>query len=514
MKRIKLSLGISLLLLTCAAMLVTNLVILPFWAGEILARESRHLQHMLKEAVASEEGVARFSPLLSLVAEIPGACLVWGESGQQAGKGPQLCRQGLHKLLATADAAGATHSSPVTSSVSDLFLARYVYVIVAAAKEPQQQGVAGIGVPNAELLGSLWGKERIIALYLLFNALILTALAFFRLLKSYVLPVDQMVEAAENYRGGDLHSLWAGKPANELGLLAESIQAMVQRIESDKKRLAQTVDELAEKNRQLCNNQREMVRAEKLATVGRLAAGLAHEIGNPLGVAQGYLQLLAMEGNRSEERAQYVSNALGELHRVDGLIRQLLDYARASKGLPQRFDVHGLLIEVAEGLKGHPFLDSIRFRLDLGATACEITADREQLRQVILNGLFNAADAVRAHREPGEGEIVLSTGLQESGPDETLTRLRIAIMDNGGGIKPEVLEAVFEPFFTTKEPGAGTGLGLSVSQSLIESMGGTIRLESVAGQGATLLLHLPLADPAMEAGQGEAARIEPRNSEE
>jgi signal transduction histidine kinase len=120
---------------------------------------------------------------------------------------------------------------------------------------------------------------------------------------------------------------------------------------------------------------------------------------------------------------------------------------------------------------------------------------------VILNCLINAADAIKACKAKGEGSIALATALvAPSQPENQTTMLQIAIQDNGEGIPQGLLDTVFDPFFTTKEPGAGTGLGLSVSLALIESMGGTIHLESVAGKGTTVQLLLPLAENAVPCG--------------
>ena len=181
---------------------------------------------------------------------------------------------------------------------------------------------------------------------------------------------------------------------------------------------------------------------------------------------------------------------------MDGLIRQLLNYARTSKGEPQRFDVQELLAELGETLRVQPFLEGIRLDLILPMEKAIIFADPEQLRQVILNCLINAADAIKTCTAKGEGAISMATSLVASlaqGDDDPVL-MQIAIQDNGEGMRPEVLEMVFDPFFTTKEPGSGTGLGLSVSLALIESMGGKIRLQSVAGEGTTVLLLLPLVD--------------------
>ena len=353
MKRIKITLGLSLLFLAGVSMLVTNFVILPFWAGDILSRETKHLQQLLANVQpAGSQGTRRPLPqvLQSLLADATGSCVVWGGANYPQVQLQSVCQQGLEPLVAAAGKTGVAQSSLSTLSLAELLSSGYCSVAVPVKLEDASSGVAAVGVPLSHILRPLWNKEQIIAVYLIFNAFILAAFAFFRLLKAYVLPVDKMVQAAEEYRSDGLQAFLVERPANELGHLAGSIQAMVQRIEADKEKLARAVAELGQKNALLRDNQREMIRAEKLASVGRLAAGLAHEIGNPLGVVQGYLQLLGMDDCLEDERVEYTAKALRELERVDGLIRRLLDYARSGQGDPVRFDVHDMLGEIVEDL--------------------------------------------------------------------------------------------------------------------------------------------------------------------
>jgi signal transduction histidine kinase len=495
-KRIKITLGLSLLLLTTVSMLVTNFVILPFWAGDILVREARHLQRLLAappRSAAARNGQIPLSPSLqSLLDDFPGGCVVFDDSFHCGRQSVAACGHGLKPVVAGAVETGRVHTSLPSFSLTGLFSSRYLYVAVPIASPDASFRIAAAGVPVSPLMQSLWSKEQIIAAYLVFNAFILAALAFFRLLKSYVQPVDRMVQAAENYRSDGLHVFLVERPANELGQLAGSIQAMVQRIEADKEKLAGAVKELAEKNTLLRDNQREMIRAEKLATVGRLTAGLAHEIGNPLGVALGYLQLLGMDDCSGEERVEYAAKAYRELERVDGLIRRLLDYTRTGKGTPGWFDLHDLLGEIVEDLKVQPFLKGIRLDLDLQAAMSVIWVDREQLRQVFLNCVLNAADAIKVcPGRKGEGIICVATTLFSI---QGRYLLLVTIADNGIGIPEELLDMVFDPFFTTKGPGAGTGLGLSVSLGLVEAMNGRMNIRSTAGEGTTVEVLLPLAD--------------------
>jgi two-component system, NtrC family, sensor kinase len=440
--------------------------------------------------------------LQALLEDSADGCASWHGAAYPGYQEAAACFLGLQPLVAVAAQTGTIRTSLSESGAPfSLLTAKHLYVAVPLTLPGKKREGIGLGIPLKQIFHSFWDKELVVAAYLVFNGLVLAALVYVRLLKSYVLPLDRLVQAAGSYQGDELRTFLMEKPTSELGHLAGSIKAMVQRIEHDKGMLKQTVDELAHKNQLLQQSQQEMVRTEKLASVGRLAAGLAHEIGNPLGVAQGYLQLLGMEGNSEQEGVEYLAKVQQELARVDGLIRQLLDYARTSKGESERFAVHGVLTELAETLRVQPFLDGIRLELILQADPNEIFADREQLRQVILNCLINASDAIKTSKNRDEGIIFLETALVvPSQPENGPLMLQIAIQDNGEGIPPELIDTVFDPFFTTKEPGAGTGLGLSVSLALVESMGGTIRIESGAGEGATVRLLLPLAAAVLPCG--------------
>ena len=490
MRRITLSLGLTLLLLAAAATLLTNIVILPFWIGDAQVREGQHLRRLLAASAAgsAQAQAEKHLPagLQRLLAETPGSCVRWAGTLYPDAADPS-CVKTLRPLVEAAVQSGADQVRPAT--ITPMSLLAPCYLTVAVASHIPDGPAVGAAVPLVQVLQPVWSKERIILVYLLCNALVLAALAFVRLLQSQVRPIDRLVEAAENYHGEGLDSVWPTASGNALGRLAGSIQAMVRRIEEEKRKLAETALELAESNRQLRENQAEMVRAEKLASVGRLAAGLAHEIGNPLGVAQGYLQLMAMENSEPGEIADYARRAEKELARVDGLIRQLLDFARSSRSRRELFDLHDLLAEMADNLRMQPFLEGIELALDCAAEPSTVFADPEQLRQVVLNCLINSADAIRA-QAPAEGGLIrlITAPADEAGR----AMLQLAIIDNGEGIEPALVEAVFDPFFTTKEPGAGTGLGLSVSLSLIESMGGRMRLASTKGEGATVTLLLPV----------------------
>ena len=500
MRHTKFTLACSLLLLVVVSMVVTNFVILPFWTSDILARESRSLQRFLAAvAPAKEYALHPPPPAVQLfLADNPEGCVYWQGVFYPSSHSSNIsCQQGLSLLLAAAERAGTAQTSRTAITLADLFGNEYLSVALPDGRT----GMVAAAIPLAQALRSLWAREQVIAVYLVFNALILAALAFFRFLRAYALPIGRMVQSVENYQGDGLSALFTEKSGNDLGQLSRSIGTMVQRIEADREKLTEAVGELAAKNALLQANQREMIRTEKLAAVGRLAAGLAHEIGNPLSVAQGYLQLLGMDHCTEQERDEYVGKTLRELERMDRLIRRLLDYARSGQGTPARSDAHALLAGIVEDLATQPFLKEIELVFIPQAQNSDVLVDDEQLRQVILNCVLNAADAINAAGRRPSGSISVTT-TQEPAEDGA-SSLHIAIADNGAGIPDVLLEAVFDPFFTTKEPGAGTGLGLSVSLTLVESMQGRMELHSRAGEGATVRIILPIAaGDSVEAGSG------------
>lgn len=335
--------------------------------------------------------------------------------------------------------------------------------------------------------------------YLVINVIMLGVVGFFRMAKLIARPIERLVHLAEEYKETDALLFAAGDSGNEFDRLALSLNGMLSRIESDRKALQATVDQLSEANEQLRQNQQEMIRTEKLASVGRLAAGLAHEIGNPLGVIQGYLGLLGQVEGSEAEKQEYLARAEGELQRINALVRRLLDFARTPQGERELFSVHSLLEEVVTMIRVRSGMENIKIDCAIEAETDTVYADPDQLKQVLVNCLLNSADAVTAAHHRSGGAITLSTDQCTQQAEEGQSEfLRVRIRDNGVGIAEQDLALVFDPFFTTKEPGKGTGLGLSVSRTIVESMGGKIEMESEEGQGSVVSILLPIASKVLE----------------
>ncbi|MDO5674715.1 MAG: ATP-binding protein [bacterium] len=347
---------------------------------------------------------------------------------------------------------------------------------------------------DAEAVARIWALQPLIAVYIVVNALIFSLLFFFRFSAHVSRPLQSLAAVAGRHQDDNQPTFPDLPQLGELHRLSFSLNRMLRRIEQDRARLQATAAELARKNEELLFNQEEMIRTEKLAATGRLAAGLAHELGNPLGVVQGYLELMQMEDCGDSERLEYSSNALAETDRMHRLISTLLQTARSRPGAVEPIDMHRVLRNFVTALQPQALLKGIAVRLSLGAENASVAAAEDSMRQVLLNALFNAVDAVRATGRL-DGLIELTTqAVQKNGR----AWFEICILDNGCGLDSEQAAKIFDPFFSTKEPGAGTGLGLSVSLSLVESMGGSMYALNREGGGMALYILLPLLPAAFD----------------
>jgi two-component system NtrC family sensor kinase len=369
-------------------------------------------------------------------------------------------------------------------------------LIIARPLVWQGKVVAAVGLakPLESIYVTLRHSQGILALYILVNTILLTLIGFLRLSKIFLQPVHRLVKRAEEYKEDDGIFFLARKEDNEFKRLSKSLNSMLNRISEDKQKLRTTVLSLEQANKDLKQAQREIIRAEKLASVGRLSSGIAHEIGNPLGIVRGYLDLLKSDQIEADERIEFIDRAAKEIERINTIIRQLLDLSRHSKEGAQAVSTHAIIEDIVNVLKIQPLMSQITLDLDLKAANDTIWADPNQLRQVILNLMINAADAIAASENSVRGKIMITSRIE---PGSLLTSnqqsqmLKIEFIDNGPGIAKENLSYIFDPFFTTKEPGKGTGLGLSVSFMIVESLGGTIQACSDDG-GTTLTIFLPL----------------------
>ncbi len=298
--------------------------------------------------------------------------------------------------------------------------------------------------------------------------------------RSVARPVERLLAAAERLAAsgpGELPLLGeAGGPALERAAVA--FERVAAALAAERARLAGKVEELTRANRALAEARESLLRSEKLATMGRLAAGVAHEVGNPLGAVAGYVELARarIAAGRPDEADELLGRAAAEAQRIDHTVRELLDFARPSAPALAAVDLAGPLEGSLRLARMQARFREVAVTLDLQAGLPPVVADERTLAQVMLNLLLNAGDAMG-----GRGALSIAARAEPG-------RVLVRFADGGPGIPPEDLPRVFDPFFTTKDPGKGTGLGLAICHRLMESYGGEIAAANQPGGGAVFTL--------------------------
>ena len=352
-------------------------------------------------------------------------------------------------------------------------------------------------MPLNGIYKTLRRSQKLLFIFLFINTAILTFIGLYRLSKVYFQPLARLARRAEDYREDEEMLFSVRKEDNELHKLSGALNSMLRRITADKETLRSTVNSLELANMELTKAQAEIIRAEKLASVGRLSAGIAHEIGNPIGIVMGYLELLKQKDIPDTERKEYIHRTEEEIERINTIIRQLLEISRPSNAGLKVVSVHDLIDDTAQVLNVQPLMSNIDLDCHLDAPNDRVLADSNQLRQVFLNLIINAADAISSEDKAIKGKLTIQSSLvdeKRQPPENNRSFLNIMFIDNGPGIPEDNIGNIFDPFYTTKEPGKGTGLGLSVSFMIVQAFGGNMTVSSEIGEGTTLTLLLPVAE--------------------
>lgn len=311
-------------------------------------------------------------------------------------------------------------------------------------------------------------------------------------------PLDHCVAAADAIASGDTSHIVPSASTEEFHLLASSINRMTE---------------------QMVAATQSRMRVEKLATMGRIAAGISHEIGNPVSAIANYAHVLRMRTQDVPGTNDPLDALEREITRIDRIMRGLLDYARPRRLTPKPIVVDEVIGDVLRLLADQGITRRFRVMHELEAPEGVVYAERHDLEQVFVNLLLNAVDAMDR-----EGDIVIRSRVNEATafgesiekrrtdplpqkwahrpskralawlarPESPSTFLQIVLADSGTGVAPEDEERIFEPFFSTKQPGKGTGLGLAIVASTIDNLGGTIWVQRAREGGAAFIVLLPL----------------------
>ncbi len=338
-----------------------------------------------------------------------------------------------------------------------------------------------------------WGMSRTIEARR--NRIILTTSALVFLLCLFILiivrrnisrPIQELIERIREIGKGRWEQRIEVSGRDEVSCLAEEFNRMCERLQ-------QTYNRLIQEQQEKLKLEKDLRYSEKLASVGQLAAGLAHEIGTPLNIIGGRAEHLLRRQRSPEEINENLNIMRSQIDRIAGIVRQLLEFSRRKEPALRLVDISSLLSNVHRLLQHQIEERGVGVEMAVADALPKIQADPELLQQVFINLYLNSLYAINA-----EGTIKIRVEVnQDRDPLLIQTNggkwLKISFEDNGPGIVAEHIDHVFDPFFTTKDVGEGAGLGLSVTYGIIKDHGGGIRVESEPGHYTRFIIHLPIA---------------------
>ncbi len=378
--------------------------------------------------------------------------------------------------------------------------------------EEERIGVARIGLSLAKMRQEISRMKNIV---MLLTALVVTMaiLLTIALVNLIIKPVDRLVRATQTVARGDLSLVVEVNRKDELGKLAQAFNQMTISLKESRKQIEDYSRNLErkveERTKELKEAQALLIQTEKMAAVGQLAAGVAHELNNPLGGILGYSQFAIEKITRKpnvelttedvSSYTQYLRDIECQAQRCKTIVQNLLKFARASvEDSFEALDSNGVITDTLVFTRHQMDMGKVKLTLKLADSIPPIMGSANQLQQVCTNIILNALQAM-----PHGGELRIATGLIQR---ESRKMVQIQFSDTGCGIAQQNLYKIFEPFYTSKKPGEGTGLGLSVSYGIIKDHDGDILVESQPGRGTTFTILIPVAERWKSQKKPEAAR--------
>jgi len=315
--------------------------------------------------------------------------------------------------------------------------------------------------------------------------------------KILIKPIQLLAEGMQRVSQGDLNHRVEIKTRDEMGMLAETFNSMTRELRNARQKLENWAKELeaevAKKTEEIRRGQEQLIHTEKLASLGRMAAGVAHEINSPLtGIvtfAHLMLKRIPPENKMDREDLEVI---IEQAERCSKIIKGLLGFSRAIPAERTDIDINDTIRHALEIIQNQAKFHNIKIITDLSPDLPLIVGDASQLQQVFMNLLINAADAMN-----DRGQITIATRLTT---EEDKEFIEIEFTDTGPGIPEEHMGKLFEPFFTTKPVGKGTGLGLAVSHGIVRKHGGHIKVKSAPGKGTSFFIRLPKATRGPDTG--------------
>ncbi|MGB2905964.1 MAG: cache domain-containing protein [Candidatus Aminicenantaceae bacterium] len=330
-------------------------------------------------------------------------------------------------------------------------------------------------------------RNRVMAIFTgmaILCVVILLILLFF-ITSTFIRPLQVMVEATGTIARGDLNHQVEVTYQDEVGQLAQAFNQMTMELNKANAKLLQwgkTLEKrVDERTRELVTMQNSLIQSEKLASLGKMAAGVAHEINNPLTSILISAHLLMEKADKKSDTYESLDMIAEETTRCSQIVKGLLEFSRQSPPQKNLVNINDILIHIVNILKNQAVFQNIKIQKNLGPDLPDVEVDPDKMKQVFWNLMSNAAEAM-----PEGGTLIVASRLSGS-----RHRLEISFTDTGTGIPEELLPKLFDPFFTTKK--GGTGLGLAVIYGIAKQHGGSIEVKSQPGQGSIFTVSLPLS---------------------
>ncbi len=334
-------------------------------------------------------------------------------------------------------------------------------------------------------------QSKLILKFLMIAVLsfIMIVIFSYLLISRIIRPVENLSELSENISKGDFSKRADVDKNDELGRLAKAFNQMIDSISSSHKMLEEynlTLQKrVQERTNELMRIKEQMIQSEKLASIGRLSAGVAHEINNPLSAILSYAYLIREELSSKCDLNQinlFADGIINETNRTKNIIKSLLEFSRQPRSEYEWVEINQIIDDIINLIILQKKLENVEIIKDYQKDIPIIKIDAERIKEAIINIIINAIDAMN-----GRGKLTIKTAI-----DHKKNVVNISISDTGMGIPSDTMGHIFEPFFTTKPSGKGTGLGLSVTYGIVKQHNGDILVESKLNEGTTFTIILPL----------------------
>jgi len=336
---------------------------------------------------------------------------------------------------------------------------------------------------------------------------ILIVVVAYLITRSMTSPLEEMVKATEEIAAGNFHRVVPLGTMNEIGKLALSfntMQASLRRMQGELQEWGRTLEQkVKERTEELVAMQHKMAQSERMASLGKLAAGVAHEINNPLGGILAFSSLALEdlpEGEESKDLREYLDEIVRQAARCRDIVKGLLDFSRQSEGRTAMISLNDVLARTLSLLEKQAIFHDIELVRNLDSSLPLVMADDSQMQQMFMNIILNAVDAMDE-----KGRLTFRTW---KGVENGRERAMVSIADTGCGIPEDIINHIFDPFFTTKEVGQGTGLGLAIAYGIVTQHNGLMTVDSTVGKGTTFIVSLPLPTEGEERTAEQADRLE------